>query len=227
MDLYRCTDCGFVFLHPLPSLEDMQARYHDAYQGATAVYFTKVEAKMRRSRRRMGQLARCLPADRRKRFLDVGCNGGFMVEAARERGFEAWGVDLDPALIDYARAHYPDNRYLAGPVEEIDASHGPFDAVYCAEVIEHVADANGFVAAIASLTEPGAALYLTTPDIGHWRRPRDLLEWDAFTPPAHCLYFSPNNLALLLRRHGFEIFKRRLAWKPGIKVLARRVASGA
>jgi len=28
-------------------------------------------------------------------FLDIGCNEGSMVEAAKERGFEAYGLDLD------------------------------------------------------------------------------------------------------------------------------------
>ena len=70
---------------------------------------------------------------------------------------------------------------------------------------------------------PGAVLYLTTPDISHWRRPRDLRAWVAFKPPMHCLYVSPGNLTLLLERHGLEVFKRRFAFKPGIKLFARKV----
>jgi len=66
-------------------------------------------------------------------------------------------------------------------------------------------------------------LYLTTPDISHWRRPRDLTLWDGFCPPSHCIYFSPGNLTRLLVEHGFEVFRRFVAWKPGIKVLARRL----
>ena len=100
----------------------------------------------------------------------------------------------------------------------------PYDLVYCSEVIEHSPDVNRFVAAIAPLLAPGAALFLTTPDIGHWRRPRDITAWDAFCPPSHCLYFSPANLARLLARHGLRIVRRRPAFKPGIKVLARKSA---
>ena len=69
---------------------------------------------------------------------------------------------------------------------------------------------------------PGALLYLTTPDIGHWRRPRDIRRWDGFSPPAHCLYFTVRSLARLLARHPLETVHRRFAWKPGIKILARR-----
>jgi 2-polyprenyl-3-methyl-5-hydroxy-6-metoxy-1,4-benzoquinol methylase len=198
--------------------------YGDTYAGASESYFRKVPQKLRRSRGRVRQLVRFLPGGAAGRsFLDVGCNGGFMVEAAREAGFAAWGVEPDGAAVAYARRHYPANTYIHGTLEEADLGGHQFDAVYCSEVIEHAADCNRFVAALARATRPGGILYLTTPDIGHWRRPRDVRRWDAFCPPAHCLYFSPGNLAQLLARHGFAVIRRRPAFKPGIKVVARRL----
>ena len=222
MELYECPACRLVYLDPMPSEGQIRALYDDVLDGATTGYFAKVESKMRRSRRRIRQLKRHLPARGRLRFLDVGSSGGFMVEAAREAGFDAWGIDLDPTSVDWARAHYPQGRYFQGTIEAFDPGGLAFDAVYCSEVIEHVADANSFINAITALMRPGGVLYLTTPDIGHRRRPRDITTWEAFCPPGHCLYFSPENLTLLLGRHGLDVFKRRLAFKPGIKLFARR-----
>jgi len=219
MELFECAACGLVYLDPMPQPDATERLYNDAYDGASTGYFRKVPQKMRRARRRLAQIATLVPSGR---FLDVGCNGGFMVEAARRRGFEAHGIDLDPVSIAWARAHYPGGHFVAGRIEDHDQL-GPFDAVYCSEVIEHVADANGFVAAIAERMRPRALLYLTTPDISHWRRPRDVRRWDAFCPPAHCLYFNPRNLTKLLARHGLQAFRRRLALKPGIKLLAWRI----
>ena len=224
--LFECRACGLVFVDPMPSAEEIGGLYDDAYAGATEGYFAKVGAKMRRTRRRCRALARQAPRPSgeagRGRFLDVGCNGGFMVEAARELGFAATGLDPDPVSIDWARAHYPANRFVHGTIEDFDPGAERFAAVYCSEVIEHAPDANRFVAAIAAAMAPGAALYLTTPDIGHWRRPREVRRWDAFAPPGHCLYFNPTNLTRLLAKHGLEVFRRRLALKPGIKLLARK-----
>jgi 2-polyprenyl-3-methyl-5-hydroxy-6-metoxy-1,4-benzoquinol methylase len=221
MDLYECSACGLVYLDPMPSAAESRALYADAYQGATSGYFAKVGAKLRRSRGRVRQLARRLPKGAGGRFLDVGCSGGFMVEAAREAGFEAWGLDLDPVSIAYAREHYPQNQFFDGPLEDF-APGAPFDAVYCSEVIEHLGNANAFAAALATLMAPGAVLYLTTPDLGHWRRPKDLTTWDAFCPPAHMLYFNRQNLTRLLANHGLEVIARRFAWKPGLKLFVRR-----
>ena len=96
MKLYRCGGCGLVFLHPMPCAAAVAALYDDAYDGATTSYFTKVDSKMRRSRGRVRQIRRYVRAGR---FLDVGCTGGFVVEAAREQGFDAYGIDPDPVSI--------------------------------------------------------------------------------------------------------------------------------
>ena len=51
----------------------------------------------------------------------------------------------------------------------------------------------------------------------------NVLDRDSFFPPSHCIYFTPGSLTQLLSRHGFSIFRKRLAFKPGIKVFARRL----
>ena len=219
MALRRCPTCGLVFMDPMPDARAIAALYTDAYRGATGGYFAKVDSKMRRSRRRARWLAR---RARGRRFLDVGCNGGFMVEAMRERGFEGHGIDPDPVSIAWAREHYPANDFHIAAAEHFALEGEPFDVVYCSEVIEHSPDINRFAAAIATLMTPGGVLFLTTPDIGHWRRPRNLTGWDGFDPPSHCIYFSRANLALLLAKHGLRVVHRRPAFKPGIKVLARK-----
>lgn len=220
IELFACGRCDTVFMFPMPTFEEVEEKYDDCYDGATSGYFSKVGKKLKRSRGRMAFLSRFAKGGR---FLDVGCNGGFMVEAAREHGFEAHGLDLDRVSIAYARETYPRNSYFHGSVEAFaEEERARFDLVYCSEVIEHVPDANSFVAAIAGLLRPRGLLFVTTPDISHWRRPHDLTNWDGFNPPAHCIYFNPKSLTALLARHGLTVVKRRFAFKPGIKLLARK-----
>ena len=216
--LHQCPECLLVYLDPMPGIDEFSVLYDDAYEGATAGYFAKTHKKLRRARRRLSHILRKVPGGR---FLDIGCNGGFTVEAAREGGFDAFGIDLDEVSLAYARNHFPHNQYFHGRIEDYPSA-GLFDVVYCSEVIEHVGDANRFLAATARLMKPDALLYLTTPDISHWRRPKDINGWDAFCPPAHCLYFNPVNLTTILARHGLRVIRRHWAWKPGIKLYARR-----
>jgi SAM-dependent methyltransferase len=226
--LVRCARCGLIWLDPPPAAATLDALYTDAYRGASTGYFTKVEQKLARSAGRVRQICRRLKRrPQGLRFLDVGSNGGFMAEAARRAGFEVTGVEPDGASVAYAEAHYPGIRFVHAFIEKAALEPDGFDVVYCSEVIEHSSDCNAFVAAIARAMRPGGLLYLTTPDINHWRRPKDLEKWDGFCPPSHCLFFSPGNLRQLLERHGLTVVHRRLAFKPGIKLLVRKSGNGA
>jgi 2-polyprenyl-3-methyl-5-hydroxy-6-metoxy-1,4-benzoquinol methylase len=214
-----------IRLDPPPSADKLEGYYHDAYSGASSGYFAKVDRKLARSAGRVRQIcARLGKRPQGLRFLDVGSNGGFMSEAAHRAGFEVTGVEPDLASVDYAKARFPGIRFLHGFIEGAALDAGYFDVVYCSEVIEHSGDCNAFVSTIARAMKPGAMLYVTTPDIGHWRRPKDIAAWDAFTPPAHCLYFTPDTLSRLLARHGLTVTHRKLALKPGIKLFASKLS---
>lgn len=234
IECWTCLDCDTVYMYPLPKPARLAEVYDGTCGGGTEGYFAKVKKKMRRSRwraRRFRWLTRTKGVGRK--FLDIGCSGGFMCEAAREQGFDAHGLDLDPVAVEYAREHYPKNRYHVGPVDGLVAADGStdspgegwneFDFLYSAEVIEHVPDVNGFVATIAALLKPGGLFFVTTPDITHKKRPANVLDWDGFGPPGHCIYFTPQSLKDLLERHGLQVIRKWHAPSPTIKYVARKV----
>ena len=76
-------------------------------------------------------------AQRGSRILDAGCGtgrvGGYLVRA----GHRVVGVDLDPHLIEVARAEQPDGRWEVGNLAELDLVDGDgerelFDLAVCA-----------------------------------------------------------------------------------------------
>ena len=228
-ELFSCMRCGLIYLDPMPGPQTLAALYHNAYDNAQSGYFAKREAKLRRSLIRLRIIKR-KTGGKTGNFLDIGCNGGFMAEAARISGFTAWGVEPDGVSLAYARENFPLNHYFHGRLEDFTPENCTgallaFDVAYCSEVIEHVPQPGVFLRHVFHLLAPGGLLYLTAPDISHWRRPHALARWDAFCPPAHCLYFSAKSLLALVRQCGFELCERRPAWKPGVKLILRRPAS--
>jgi SAM-dependent methyltransferase len=216
-ELYTCAACGTVYIHPLPTAEFLASYYQDRHP----YYFDKAAKKLRRARSRLRWLR--LAARGGGRFLDIGCHGGFIVEAAREAGFEAFGIDLDADAVAYAREHYPRNTFYVGAVEILAREQaGKYALIHSADVIEHVPGGQAFAEAAFALLRPGGYLHLTTPDITHWRRPRELRQWDGFIPPNHLIYYNPASLKLLLRQAGFTIAFRKPTLKPRIVLLARK-----
>ncbi len=72
---------------------------------------------------------------RPRRVLDAGCAFGLLVEALRDRGVEAYGIDIsDYALGQVAERVRPYCRQ-ASIADELD---GRYDLIVCIEVLEHL-----------------------------------------------------------------------------------------
>nr|WP_206324314.1 class I SAM-dependent methyltransferase [Streptomyces sp. HNM0574] len=52
---------------------------------------------------------------------ELGCGPGQLTAHLRGLGLDAFGVDLSPAMIDLARAAYPDLRFELGSMDALDA----------------------------------------------------------------------------------------------------------
>ena len=101
------------------------------------------------------------------RVADVGCGGGLLCESLAARGAVVLGIDASADTLAAARAHLEESGlhvdYRATTAEALADSHpGRFDLVTCMELIEHVPDAPGLVAACARLVRPGGAVVFST-----------------------------------------------------------------
>ncbi len=102
-----------------------------------------------------------------KEVLDVGCGGGILAEAMARRGARVTGIDLSEETLRVAQLHLHESRlavrYERADVEEFAALHaGSFDFVTCMELLEHVPQPAGMVAACARLARPGGKVFFST-----------------------------------------------------------------
>ncbi|MGF1619151.1 MAG: class I SAM-dependent methyltransferase [Rhodomicrobiaceae bacterium] len=203
----------------MPISAEINQFYENYYK--TSQYTAKLESKIRRARRRIKGLKRT----NGQRFLDVGCNVGFATEAARQIGFQAEGIDLDPVAIDTARKLFPEARFSTDDLDHLAMKNERYDVVYCSEIIEHLTDPDAFLSSVKSVMTDGATLFLTTPDAGHYRvsqKPEHLCDWNNVRPPEHLLYFNGRSIRCLLSNHGFNSIHIAFNLKPTLKVRASR-----
>jgi SAM-dependent methyltransferase len=161
-------------------------------------------------RRRAVSHFRLLAAGRAPgRLLDIGCGAGYFVEEARRGGWDAAGIDLNADVVRMARGRgLPVER---GRIRDMTVAPGSFDAVTLWDSLEHVDDPSAVLRACRSAMRPGAALGVSTPNIGglypvlSYPVGRLTGYWTHPEPPAHLFQFSVSTLSQLLVRSGFEI----------------------
>jgi SAM-dependent methyltransferase len=78
------------------------------------------------------------------RILDAGCGPGRVGAVLHARGHDVVGVDIDPVLVEAARADHPGPRWIIADLSKLDLAElgepEPFDAVVMAgNVLPYVA----------------------------------------------------------------------------------------
>ncbi len=94
----RCSACGFLFLNPLCSEEELQTFYSHEYNPSGEVFnsfrdrpgFRQFEARLR-LRKILNELG---AASKRLRWLEVGCGYGNFLEVCKKEGIDIIGQDL-------------------------------------------------------------------------------------------------------------------------------------
>jgi SAM-dependent methyltransferase len=147
---------------------------------------------------------RHLPASPGGRLLDVGCGDGAFIAQMSALGWDAEGIEPDPAAAATARA--TGLRVTEGFLRDLDddAHAAAFDAITLSHVIEHMHDPAQELAHAHRLLKPGGRLWIATPNLeslGYRRFGRD---WLGLDPPRHLVLFTTASLARLLRAAGFE-----------------------
>lgn len=148
-------------------------------------------------------------------IADVGCGGGLLCEPMARLGARVTGVDAGEEAVSIARLHAAqvglEIDYRQATAEALAAEGARFDAVLALEIVEHVADVDAFLAALAALMRPGGALIMSTLN----RTPKSfglaivgaeyLLRWVPRGTHDWRKFVRPSELAGGLRRQGLEI----------------------
>jgi SAM-dependent methyltransferase len=213
--LERCGTCGHVFMSPQFAPDEIEELYKDRDANDLTAIYSRMAASdsvLREYHGKLDELERFLP--RRGRLLDFACGAGTFFELAQRRGWDAHGTELG----EWAR-HAADARGLTnlhiGMLKDLQFPTASFDAVYAAQVFEHLPRPCDELREIRRILKPGGLLYV---DVPNYRTLSIVVGRDDFMlnePPQHVNYFRARTLRAMLVAAGFDV--TRVASSGGLK----------
>lgn len=101
------------------------------------------------------------------KLLDIGCGAGSYVPEFIQRGYEVWGIDISPKMIEQANrmlikeglTHYA--RFCQGDIENLSFPLSSFDIVVVVGVIEYLETDRKVVKEIYRVTKPKGIVVIT------------------------------------------------------------------
>ncbi len=203
----QCQKCGLQFVNPMPDQNYLERLYQQD-EKSNLYYLNYIEERKDRWASYRKQYNRRLDliekyAGGKGRLLDIGCGGGFFLQAARERGWEPHGIEIVPPFVQFAREELCLENVDKTPFEEKVYPDHHFDVVVLWDLIEHLPHPMGYLEKINKILRPGGLLILWTPNAQNaaWLKEK----WYGYTPLQHLYFFSPQTLKTLLKRSGFQI----------------------
>jgi SAM-dependent methyltransferase len=152
--LVRCADCRLLFAEPPDAVEPPRTRLTDEER--------RLEERV--AARRRPHFARMLAAAGPPgRLLDVGSGVGELLALARAGGWNAVGVDVDPAVVAYARERGLDVRL--GELTALALPAASFDLVTLWNVVDFVPAPVRFLADCRRVLRPGGRIFVRTPNV--------------------------------------------------------------
>lgn len=189
----RNSDCGLLWLDPMPLAEDIGVAYEH--------YYTHMDSREGREKslsqlmmdrlRQVLAVATGLNAARQARgyqylgskpagrLLDIGCGAGEYLNLMRDRGWVVEGVDFDVEAVKKANERFG-IKVHAGQLHDVNFPDGHFDAITMNHLIEHVFDPVSLLQECRRLLRPDGCLVIVTPNadsLGHARFSRHWRGW--------------------------------------------------
>lgn len=164
---WECAVCQVVYLHPAPSPEEdarFYAREFEKFMQDRSGSDRDWSNAERHVKTNQDQVARRWPflAPYLKpglELLEIGCSSGFMLDAFRDAGLLACGVEPSGTFLDYVRER---GFEVFESLEAVPAERR-FDLIVSFFVLEHMRDPREFIRLQLSRLRPGGVLIAEMP----------------------------------------------------------------
>ena len=210
---WESCSCGLVFLkthYASPAAAPATAQDGSAgvaaYQQRYGQYDSRQRRRVAKSRQQVMDLLNYVE---RGPLLDVGSSMGYTLQAARELGLPAAGLEMDGAVVEQCRQAGFEARQ--GMMDRLPWPDAHFQLVVMKHVLEHTPDPRLVLTEVRRVLRPGGGLFIAVPNLHYHRAMRDPQRHRFFgfsgdgQADGHYVYYTPASLTALRAGGGFEV----------------------
>jgi len=220
-EIQKCLNCGLVYIHPQPSVEELKNYYpsdYGPYQNdanplkygplsrVIKDWYGRVSRSKNASSNGKKKVTKEIFVEKGKyHFMDFGCGSGMYLEKMR-RLHPDWhlsGFDNSETACMQTRTKGFDVQ--SGDFITSDFPSNRFDQIMMSHVVEHLNDPRMVLAKLNDLLKPGGTLILSTPNFDSWSEKVFGTYWFALETPRHLFLFDKKTLSRLLQETGFVV----------------------
>jgi 2-polyprenyl-3-methyl-5-hydroxy-6-metoxy-1,4-benzoquinol methylase len=208
--IVTCDSCRLIYTNPRPAAHEAGPYYHasayishsDTNEGIVNKLYHAVRKFTLQSK------TNWIESEKKgnKELLDVGCGNGHFLAAAKEKGWNINGVELDPETA--ARAANLTGLSIAPSLKEIDPEK-EFQVITLWHVLEHVYELDEYFQFFKSRLAQDGKLLLALPNPASFDATYFKQYWAAYDVPRHIYHFTPATIAALAQKYGFKLKSSR------------------
>lgn len=196
--MFVCKHCQTLFTDRLPVFEE--AEDYDDYYSESNLQVPEI------IRRRVGEIIDGFaPYRKNNRLLDIGFGAGIILQIAKEKGWEVYGVEVSKPAVEQARRLGFD--VFQGELSEAKYPKQYFDVITASEIVEHLPKPKELFEEVARILRPGGLFWATTPSARGLSYRLMGVDWTAVCPPEHIQLFSKKGVRNMLEAAGFSDIK--------------------
>lgn len=204
-----CNKCQITFCNPMPTQGELNLFYAEKYDYSW--YAKRKYLKQLQAYHRWLSVKGIIEKNYKNKgeLLDIGCGHGWFLEAARDSGWDAVGVEQASLVADEARKKLGLSVY-EGSIDDIDFSYSTFDVITMWHSLEHFANPLNVLKKVKKFLKPDGTVVITIPNFESVGLKIKGVHWVWLQPPfVHMKHFSVKSITKLLEQAGFCIEKIR------------------